>query len=160
MRLLNPYSLEETLEKLRHGLTTASNENALTLLEKAVTKARDDPVYARRLKRPCYVAPPSRYASVSAALATTSSDPETRRPITRITMPPTALIVRSTPSCLMPPIPTHSRSPITYGAITPSPQTRINSANTMTRISRHNPQGHLTTGGFLHFKESSPCLLS
>ena len=39
MRLLNPYSLEETLEKLRHGLTTASNENALTLLEKAVKKA-------------------------------------------------------------------------------------------------------------------------
>ena len=50
MRLLNPYSLEETLEKLRHGLTTASNENALTLLEKAVTKARDDPVYARQLE--------------------------------------------------------------------------------------------------------------
>jgi CheY-like chemotaxis protein len=34
MRLPNPYSLEETLEKLRHSLTAASNEDALTLLEK------------------------------------------------------------------------------------------------------------------------------
>ena len=37
-----PYSLEETLEKLRHRLAAAYNEDALTLLEKAVTKARDD----------------------------------------------------------------------------------------------------------------------
>lgn len=50
MRLPNPYSLEETLEKLRHGLAVASNEEALTLLEKAVTKARDDKVYASQLK--------------------------------------------------------------------------------------------------------------
>ncbi|MFM5629481.1 hypothetical protein [Aeromonas jandaei] len=50
MRLPNPYSLEETLEKLRHGLTTASNEDALTLLEKAVTKARDDRRYAKQFK--------------------------------------------------------------------------------------------------------------
>ncbi|WP_421174306.1 hypothetical protein [Aeromonas enteropelogenes] len=50
MRLPNPYTLEETLEKLRHGLTTASNEDALTLLEKAVTKARDDEGYARQFE--------------------------------------------------------------------------------------------------------------
>ncbi|MCS3766488.1 hypothetical protein HNP12_000527 [Aeromonas hydrophila] len=50
MRLPNPYTLEETLEKLRHGLTTASNEDALTLLEKAVTKARDDRSYAKQLE--------------------------------------------------------------------------------------------------------------
>lgn len=50
MRLPNPYSLEETLEKLRHGLAVASNEEALTLLEKAVTKACDDKVYASQLK--------------------------------------------------------------------------------------------------------------
>ncbi|WP_429076662.1 hypothetical protein [Aeromonas hydrophila] len=50
MRLPNPYSLEETLEKLRHGLTTASNEDALTLLDKAVTKARDDRRYAKQFE--------------------------------------------------------------------------------------------------------------
>ncbi|WCH23648.1 hypothetical protein [Aeromonas salmonicida] len=50
MRLPNPYSLEETLEKLRHRLAATCNEDALTLLEKAVTKARDDPVYAKRLE--------------------------------------------------------------------------------------------------------------
>ena len=50
MRLPNPYSLEENLGKLRHGLTTASNEDALTLLEKAVTKARDDEGYAKQFE--------------------------------------------------------------------------------------------------------------
>ncbi|MFM5075511.1 hypothetical protein [Aeromonas hydrophila] len=50
MQLPNPYSLEETFGKLRHGLTTASNEDALTLLEKAVTKARDDRRYAKQFK--------------------------------------------------------------------------------------------------------------
>ncbi|MFB2903369.1 hypothetical protein ACE1BH_00120 [Aeromonas jandaei] len=50
MRLPNPYSLEETLGKLRHGLTTASNQGALALLEKAVTKARDDQVYAKQFE--------------------------------------------------------------------------------------------------------------
>ncbi|MGN5076599.1 hypothetical protein ACTG2C_17910 [Aeromonas veronii] len=50
MRLPNPYSQEETLEKLRHGLTTACKEDALTLLEKAVTKARDDEGYARQFE--------------------------------------------------------------------------------------------------------------
>ncbi|MCA4701837.1 hypothetical protein [Aeromonas hydrophila] len=50
MRLPNPYTLEETLEKLCHGLAVASNEEALTLLEKAVTKARDDKVYAKQFE--------------------------------------------------------------------------------------------------------------
>ncbi|MGL4885367.1 MAG: hypothetical protein ACRC4V_03300 [Aeromonas veronii] len=50
MRLPNPYSLEETLEKLRHRLAAACNENALTLLEKAVTKARDDEGYAKQFE--------------------------------------------------------------------------------------------------------------
>ncbi|MDR6997431.1 hypothetical protein J2Y65_004147 [Aeromonas salmonicida] len=50
MRLPNPYSLEETLGKLRHSLTTASNEGALVLLEKAVTKARADAVYAKQFE--------------------------------------------------------------------------------------------------------------
>ena len=50
MRLPNPYSLEEILEKLRHGLAVASNEEALTLLEKAVTKARYDKVYAKQFE--------------------------------------------------------------------------------------------------------------
>lgn len=50
MRLPNPYALEETLGKLRHSLTTASNEGALVLLEKAVTKARADAVYAKQFE--------------------------------------------------------------------------------------------------------------
>ena len=50
MRLPNPYTLEETLEKLRHGLTTACKEDALTLLEKAVLKVRDDSVYAKQFE--------------------------------------------------------------------------------------------------------------
>ncbi len=101
MRLPNPYSLEETLEKLRHRLAAACNEDALTLLEKAVTKAHDDEAYAKHFEETLLQDPPSRSASVSAALVTTLSDPETRRPITRITMPSTALMVHSTPSCSM-----------------------------------------------------------
>ena len=50
MRLLNPYTLDETLEKLRHRLAAACNEDALTLLEKAVTKARDDRSYAKQFE--------------------------------------------------------------------------------------------------------------
>ncbi|WP_421230934.1 hypothetical protein [Aeromonas sp. 603079] len=50
MRLPNLYSLEETLEKLRHRLAAAYNEDALTLLEKAVTKARDDRSYAKQFE--------------------------------------------------------------------------------------------------------------
>ncbi|MFM5186423.1 hypothetical protein ACEUAF_22350 [Aeromonas veronii] len=50
MRLPNPYTLEETLGKLRHRLATACNEEALALLEKAVTKAHDDEAYARQFE--------------------------------------------------------------------------------------------------------------
>ena len=50
MRLPNPYSLEEPLEKLRHRLAAAYNEDALTLLEKAITKARDDRCYAKQFE--------------------------------------------------------------------------------------------------------------
>lgn len=42
MRLPNPYTLEETLDKLRDGLAATHKEDALALLEKAVTKAHDD----------------------------------------------------------------------------------------------------------------------
>jgi len=50
MRLPNPYSLVETLEKLRHGLAAASNQGAQELLEKAVAKAHDDEAYARQFE--------------------------------------------------------------------------------------------------------------
>ena len=50
MRLPNPYALEKTLGKLRHGLAAVSNEEALALLEKAVTKARDDEGYAKQFE--------------------------------------------------------------------------------------------------------------
>lgn len=50
MRLPNPYTLEETLEKLRHGLANVCNKDAQALLEKAVNKARDDEVYARQFE--------------------------------------------------------------------------------------------------------------
>lgn len=50
MRLPNPHSLKETLGKLRHRLTATSSEEALALLEKAVTKARDDPIYSDLLE--------------------------------------------------------------------------------------------------------------
>lgn len=50
MRLPNPYSLEGTLEKLRHRLAAACNEDAQALLEKAVTKAHDDRSYAKQFE--------------------------------------------------------------------------------------------------------------
>lgn len=50
MRLPNPYSLEETLEKLRHGLSATSNDGALALLELAVIKARDNGAYAEQFE--------------------------------------------------------------------------------------------------------------
>src|SRR5690606_2856061 len=50
MRLPNPYTLEATIEKLRDGLAATSSEEALALLEKAVTKARDDPMSSDRLE--------------------------------------------------------------------------------------------------------------
>lgn len=50
MRLPNPYSLEDTLDKLRDGLAAPHKEDALALLEKAVTKAHDDQAYAHMLE--------------------------------------------------------------------------------------------------------------
>ncbi|MGL5288364.1 MAG: hypothetical protein ACRC9N_02530 [Aeromonas sp.] len=50
MRLPNPYSLTETLEKLRHGLAVHGNTEALALLNSAVTKTRHDPVYAKQFE--------------------------------------------------------------------------------------------------------------
>ncbi|WP_421228899.1 hypothetical protein [Aeromonas enteropelogenes] len=50
MRLLNPYTLEETLGKLRYGLAATYNEDALALLEKAVTQAGDDQIYAKQFE--------------------------------------------------------------------------------------------------------------
>ncbi|EOI3364879.1 hypothetical protein [Aeromonas hydrophila] len=50
MRLPNPYTLEETLDKLRYGLAAASNEGALALLEQAVTQAGDDQIYAKQFE--------------------------------------------------------------------------------------------------------------
>ena len=47
------------------------------MLEKAVTKARDDEGYARQFEETLLRDPPSRSASVSVALATTSSDRDT-----------------------------------------------------------------------------------
>lgn len=50
MLLPNSYSLEETLERLRDSLAATCNEDALALLEKAVTKARDDRIYAKQFE--------------------------------------------------------------------------------------------------------------
>lgn len=50
MRLPNPYTLEETLDKLRDGLAAPHKEDALALLEKAVTQAHDDQAYAHTLE--------------------------------------------------------------------------------------------------------------
>ncbi|MEH8161525.1 hypothetical protein [Aeromonas allosaccharophila] len=50
MRLPNPYSLEKSFERLRDGLAATCKEDALALLEKAVTKARDEEVYAKQLE--------------------------------------------------------------------------------------------------------------
>ncbi|MGX5835998.1 hypothetical protein ACWIJ6_17915 [Aeromonas piscicola] len=50
MRLPNPYSLEETLGKLRDGLAAASNQGALALLDKAVTNASDDRAYTKEFE--------------------------------------------------------------------------------------------------------------
>lgn len=50
MRLPNPYSLEETLGKLRDSLAATSDEEALALLEQAVAKARDDEGYAKQFE--------------------------------------------------------------------------------------------------------------
>lgn len=101
MRLPNTYSLEATIEKLRDGLAATSSEEALALLEKAVTKARDDPIYSDWLESTLLHGSTVEIRECLSSLATTSIAPETYRPITRTTMPSTALIVRSTPSCSM-----------------------------------------------------------
>lgn len=114
-RLPTPYSLEETLGKLRHSLTTASNQGALVLLEKAVTKAHADAVYAKQF---------------DAALLQGST-----------------VEIRECLSCFGDYFERSRDAPPYY-------------PHTMIRISRHNPQGHLTAGGLLHFKELCPCLPS
>ena len=50
MRLPNPYTLKETLNKLHDSLAATFNEEALTLLEKAISKALDDRTYATLLE--------------------------------------------------------------------------------------------------------------
>jgi hypothetical protein len=50
VRLPNPYTLEETLKKLRDDLAAASNRGALALLDKAVTKASDDRAYTKEFE--------------------------------------------------------------------------------------------------------------
>ena len=50
MRLPNPYTLEETLGKLRYGLAATYNEDALALLDKAGTQAGDDRIYAKQFE--------------------------------------------------------------------------------------------------------------
>ncbi len=109
MRLPNPYSPEETLGKLRDGLAVTCNEGALALLEQAVTKARDDRVYAKQFEEALLLGSTIEIRECLSCLVTTLSAPETRRPITHTTMPSTALIPRSTPSCSMPLTPTLSR---------------------------------------------------
>lgn len=55
MNVNNPYSLDETLDKLRSELSTKGAEenrylDSLELLEKAVSKAREDEAYARQME--------------------------------------------------------------------------------------------------------------
>ena len=46
MGLPNPYTLAETLEKLRYVLTETRRTDSLELLDKAVNKSREDDAYA------------------------------------------------------------------------------------------------------------------
>ncbi|MFC6674323.1 hypothetical protein [Marinobacterium aestuariivivens] len=50
IKLRNPYSLDETLEKLRHYLTAIQRPEALSLLEKADSKAKAEEDYARQME--------------------------------------------------------------------------------------------------------------
>ncbi|MBV7437067.1 hypothetical protein [Aeromonas sp. sif2416] len=50
MRLPNPFTLKETLDKLRKGLAAPHHDSALALLEQALAKARDDKAYADLLE--------------------------------------------------------------------------------------------------------------
>jgi hypothetical protein len=49
-KLTNPYTLAETLERLRHYLAAVQRPDAVTLLEKAETKAKENEEYARRME--------------------------------------------------------------------------------------------------------------
>lgn len=46
----NPYSIEVTLEKLKHYLMSLGHIGALELLEKAITKAKEDESFNRKLE--------------------------------------------------------------------------------------------------------------
>ncbi len=50
MGLINPYTLAETLEKLRYVLTETRRTGALELLDKAISKSREDDAYAKQLE--------------------------------------------------------------------------------------------------------------
>ena len=50
MGLPNPYTLAETLEKLRYVLTETRRTGALELLDKAISKSREDDAYAKQLE--------------------------------------------------------------------------------------------------------------
>jgi len=52
IKLKNPYSLDETLDRLRAILTAKGGHylDSLELLEKAVAKAREDDAYAKQLE--------------------------------------------------------------------------------------------------------------
>ena len=47
----NPFTVEETLEKLRHYLVQTKRTDAVNLLEKAVNKAREDSAYAAKMEQ-------------------------------------------------------------------------------------------------------------
>lgn len=55
MKLTNPYTLEDTLEKLRFRLSTQTDfgsltQDALALLDKSISKAREDAVFAKKME--------------------------------------------------------------------------------------------------------------
>ncbi len=51
MELANPYSLVETLEKLRYVLSETQSADAIKLLEQAISKARENGPYCSKLER-------------------------------------------------------------------------------------------------------------
>lgn len=51
MELANPYSLVETLEKLRYVLSETQSADAIKLLEKAISKARENGPYCSKLEK-------------------------------------------------------------------------------------------------------------
>lgn len=50
VKLANPYSLVETLEKLRYQLSATESVEAIKLLEKAISKARENGPYCSKLQ--------------------------------------------------------------------------------------------------------------